>query len=89
MSISSGASPPVEPRSQASPRNHIVTLAFSRAAGSLVPPTWIVCVPGSGFGQKEGTHHARMTILPPDDIFAGMLAKLEAFQTELHKKWAA
>ena len=55
----------------------------------LMEATGIVCVPGSGFGQKEGTHHARMTILPPDDIFAGMLAKLEAFQTELHKKWAA
>ena len=55
----------------------------------LMERTGIVCVPGSGFGQKEGTHHARMTILPPDDMFAGMLAKLKAFQEQLHEEWGS
>ena len=53
----------------------------------LMESTGIVCVPGSGFGQKDGTYHVRMTILPPDDMFASMLQKLEAFQVELHKEW--
>ena len=35
----------------------------------LVEETGIVCVPGSGFGQKEGTFHFRITILPPDEMF--------------------
>mgnify|MGYP002817920309 CR=1 FL=1 len=54
----------------------------------LMEATGIVCVPGSGFGQEEGTFHARLTILPPDDVFSGMLTKLAAFQAELHKEWA-
>jgi alanine transaminase len=54
----------------------------------LMEATGIVCVPGSGFGQEEGSFHARLTILPPDDVFSGMLTKLAAFQAELHKEWA-
>mmetsp|Transcript_31891 Transcript_31891/g.74326 ORF Transcript_31891/g.74326 Transcript_31891/m.74326 type:complete len:138 (+) Transcript_31891:122-535(+) len=53
----------------------------------LMESTGIVCVPGSGFGQKTGTFHVRMTILPPDDLFASMLKKLASFQVELHKEW--
>ena len=30
----------------------------------LMETTGIVVVPGSGFGQKKGTHHFRITILP-------------------------
>lgn len=33
----------------------------------LLDKTGIVAVPGSGFGQKEGTFHLRTTILPPED----------------------
>jgi len=54
----------------------------------LMEATGIVCVPGSGFGQEEGSFHARLTILPPDDVFSGMLTKLAVFQAELHKEWA-
>ncbi|KAL0966260.1 hypothetical protein UPYG_G00293080 [Umbra pygmaea] len=39
----------------------------------LLEETGICLVPGSGFGQKEGTYHFRMTILPPRD-------KLKPFQ---------
>lgn len=33
----------------------------------LLEETGIVTVPGSGFGQEEGTFHLRTTILPPED----------------------
>ena len=29
-----------------------------------------------------------MTILPPDDVFSGMLSKLAAFQAKLYQEWA-
>jgi alanine transaminase len=32
---------------------------------SLLEETGICTVPGSGFGQVEGTFHFRITILPP------------------------
>merc|ERR1712190_263583 len=45
----------------------------------LVESTGIVCVPGSGFGQEDGTFHFRITILPPDDMLSDMLFRLKAF----------
>lgn len=33
----------------------------------LLSATGIVCTPGDAFGQREGTHHLRMTILPNVD----------------------
>lgn len=32
-----------------------------------VPGVGICVVPGSGFGQKDGTFHFRTTFLPPED----------------------
>lgn len=37
-------------------------------SAELIKETGVVIVPGSGFGQKPGTHHFRIVILPPDDI---------------------
>ena len=54
---------------------------------SLMEATGIVCVPGSGFGQKPGTFHARLTILPPDDMFDSMLLKMAEFQKNLYEEW--
>ena len=34
---------------------------------ALLEETGIVVVPGSGFGQVEGTWHFRTTFLPPED----------------------
>lgn len=53
----------------------------------LMEATGIVSVPGSGFGQEEGTYHARFTILPPDDDFDDMLTRLGHFQTNLYEQW--
>ncbi|XP_003372184.1 aminotransferase, classes I and II superfamily [Trichinella spiralis] len=49
-------------------------------AMNLLESTGICVVPGSGFGQKEGTFHFRTTILPPPDIFEEMIQRLTAFQ---------
>jgi alanine transaminase len=53
----------------------------------LLEATGIVCVPGSGFKQVEGTWHFRMTILPQDAAFDAMLQKLASFMEALHAKW--
>ena len=60
------------------------------ASGSLGQLANGLCRPCSlhRFGQEEGSFHARLTILPPDDVFSGMLTKLAVFQAELHKEWA-
>jgi alanine transaminase len=55
----------------------------------LVEQTGIVCVPGSGFGQDEGTYHFRITILPPDDMLADMLKRLADFQTKFLAEYAS
>nr|XP_033791079.1 alanine aminotransferase 2-like isoform X1 [Geotrypetes seraphini] len=49
----------------------------------LLEETGICVVPGSGFGQREGTYHFRMTILPPTEKLKTLLQKL----TEFHKKF--
>ena len=48
----------------------------------MVEQTGIVCVPGSGFGQEDGTFHFRITILPPDDMLTDMLSRLADFQAK-------
>uniref|UniRef100_UPI00358EF1D1 alanine aminotransferase 2-like n=1 Tax=Myxine glutinosa TaxID=7769 RepID=UPI00358EF1D1 len=45
----------------------------------LLEETGICVVPGSGFGQIEGTHHFRMTILPPVEKLKVLLQKLKDF----------
>ncbi|ELU06197.1 hypothetical protein CAPTEDRAFT_162690 [Capitella teleta] len=45
----------------------------------LLEETGICVVSGSGFGQREGTYHFRMTILPTVDDLKSLLAKLKAF----------
>lgn len=46
-------------------------------------------VPGSGFGQKEGTHHFRTTILPlPESKFIKVFEDLKAYNNKLHKDYA-
>ena len=42
---------------------------------SLLERTGICTVPGSGFGQAHGTHHLRMTFLPPEDRLQAALAR--------------
>jgi len=34
----------------------------------LIKETGVVVVPGTGFGQRPGSHHFRIVILPPEDV---------------------
>jgi len=45
----------------------------------LLETTGICVVPGSGFGQKEGTWHFRTTFLPPEDKIDLVIERLGAF----------
>lgn len=71
-------------------------IAAAKAAGQkpdvfycfqLLEETGICVVPGSGFGQVDGTYHFRTTILPPLDALAGMLDKLRVFHENFLNKY--
>uniref|UniRef100_A0A3Q3M8R8 alanine transaminase n=1 Tax=Mastacembelus armatus TaxID=205130 RepID=A0A3Q3M8R8_9TELE len=48
----------------------------------------ICVIPGSGFGQKEGTYHFRMTILPPIDKLQILLNKVKEFHQKFTQKYS-
>lgn len=45
----------------------------------MLEATGIVMVPGSGFGQRDGTWHFRTTFLPPEDEMDGVIERLSTF----------
>ncbi|KAI1890197.1 hypothetical protein AGOR_G00171200 [Albula goreensis] len=53
----------------------------------LLEETGICVVPGSGFGQKEGTYHFRMTILPSIEKLKLLLEKVQAFHLKFLKEY--
>ncbi|XP_015279064.1 PREDICTED: alanine aminotransferase 1 isoform X2 [Gekko japonicus] len=54
----------------------------------LLEETGICVVPGSGFGQKEGTFHFRMTILPPLEKLKILLQKLTQFHAKFLREYS-
>ncbi|XP_068094266.1 alanine aminotransferase 1 isoform X2 [Hyperolius riggenbachi] len=54
----------------------------------LLEETGICVVPGSGFGQREGTHHFRMTILPPIEKLKILLEKLKEFHRKFVQEYS-
>uniref|UniRef100_UPI00398E442F alanine aminotransferase 2 n=1 Tax=Pristiophorus japonicus TaxID=55135 RepID=UPI00398E442F len=54
----------------------------------LLEETGICVVPGSGFGQKEGTYHLRMTILLPVEKLKVLLQNLKDFHSKFLQKYA-
>ncbi|XP_053414948.1 alanine aminotransferase 1 isoform X1 [Nycticebus coucang] len=54
----------------------------------LLEETGICVVPGSGFGQREGTYHFRMTILPPMEKLRQLLEKLSWFHTKFTQEYS-
>jgi aspartate/methionine/tyrosine aminotransferase len=54
---------------------------------SLLNSTGLVVVPGSGFGQKEGTFHFRTTFLPPEDQIKSVLASLAKFHHNFMRQY--
>jgi len=72
-------------------------IAAAKAAGQTPDVFWcfnlleeagICVVPGSGFGQKEGTYHFRMTILPSVELLQEMLDKMKDFHAQLVAKYS-
>ncbi|XP_051958907.1 alanine aminotransferase 2-like isoform X1 [Xyrauchen texanus] len=54
----------------------------------LLEETGICLVPGSGFGQRDGTYHFRMTILPPEDKLKIVLAKIKEFHQHFIEQYS-
>uniref|UniRef100_A0A7N6BHG2 alanine transaminase n=1 Tax=Anabas testudineus TaxID=64144 RepID=A0A7N6BHG2_ANATE len=54
----------------------------------MLEETGICLVPGSGFGQKDGTYHFRMTILPPRDKLQILLNKVKEFHQKFTKHYS-
>ncbi|XP_065065372.1 alanine aminotransferase 1-like [Rhopilema esculentum] len=46
---------------------------------NMLLETGLCVVPGSGFGQKDGTFHFRMTILPPVEQIKSFLERFKSF----------
>ncbi len=55
----------------------------------LLEETGIVVVPGSGFGQADGTLHFRTTFLPPEEDIAGVVEHLAAFHSAFLQRYAS
>ncbi|KAK3592195.1 hypothetical protein CHS0354_010433 [Potamilus streckersoni] len=53
----------------------------------LLEETGICTVPGSGFGQKEGTYHFRITILPPLEEIARVMELFRDFHLRFLNKY--
>ncbi|KAH9116493.1 hypothetical protein AeMF1_009584 [Aphanomyces euteiches] len=56
-------------------------------AHELLNATGIVVVPGSGFGQEDGTFHFRSTILPPEDAIDEVISKTAKFHADFMNKY--
>lgn len=55
---------------------------------ALLEETGLCVVPGSGFGQKPGTYHFRMTILPPFETIAKNMGLFKEFHLKFMEKYA-
>lgn len=54
----------------------------------LLEETGICLVPGSGFGQRDGTYHFRMTILPPVEKLKILLSKVKEFHQRFTQQYS-
>jgi len=53
---------------------------------SLIMETGVVVVPGSGFGQKQGTQHFRIVFLPDESILSDAYNKFADFMNKWRKR---
>lgn len=49
---------------------------------ALLEDTGILTVPGSGFGQQQGTFHLRTTILPPEEQMPKLVDRFQKFHAK-------
>jgi len=55
---------------------------------ALLERTGIVVVPGSGFGQKEGSWHFRTTFLPPEEDMEAVIQRMSEFHRDFLRQYA-
>lgn len=53
----------------------------------LLEATGLCCVPGTGFRQKPGTLHFRITILPQEGRFDDIISRIASFHGALMARW--
>jgi len=53
----------------------------------LLEATGVTVVPGSGFGQRDGTWHFRTTFLPPESEIDAVCAAITAFHKGFMDEW--
>jgi len=53
----------------------------------LLDHSGVCVVPGTGFGQVEGTFHFRSTFLPPEELFDEFIEKIKIFHEEFMNKF--
>jgi len=53
----------------------------------MLDHTGVCVVPGSGFGQKEGTWHFRTTFLPPENQIQSVIDSISKFHKEFMAKY--
>ena len=54
----------------------------------LLSATGVVVVPGSGFGQVDGTWHFRTTFLPPEEKVDGVMERITVFHNAFMAEYA-
>lgn len=54
---------------------------------ALLESEGICTVPGSGFAQKDGTYHLRITILPPEEELDHVVKRMGEFQREFLRRY--
>lgn len=94
------SSQPIEGSMYGFPKVDFSEKALKHAASKGVPPDFMYClemvnqtgimtVPGSGFGQKEGDWHFRMTnLVSPTSEFMKTLDLLKTFNADFHDKYS-
>jgi len=53
----------------------------------MLEATGVVTVPGSGFGQKAGTWHYRITILPKEDMLKSVMGNIKSWHEGLMNEY--
>ena len=55
----------------------------------LLKETGICVVPGSGFGQRDGTYHFRTTFLPKEEDIDAVNERMTRFHKDFMSRWSA
>lgn len=90
---------PVQGAMYTFPRIHLPPKAIQAAQANGQTPDMFYCmklleemgicvVPGSGFGQREGTYHFRMTILPPTEKLKIVLENIKGFHQKFTEEFS-